>query len=143
VQALLAEIPNRPPSPVAYFAVHSSADGFGFSTSPKFGHVGEAFVAQFGDMAPTVGKTLSPVGFKVVRVDVATGVIHDFATNRGGTNGPASWLNRGGFERPIDARFDPSGSSLYVVDFGVLKMSDRGPLPRRQTGAVWRIARAR
>ena len=55
--------------------MHSSSNGFDFSRSKAFGFEGEAFIAQFGDMAPEVGKVWSPVGFKVVRVDVATGVI--------------------------------------------------------------------
>jgi hypothetical protein len=84
---LLAASPGVPPRPVAVFAVHSSSDGFDFSRAPAFGHVGQAFVAQFGDQAPLAGKVLGAVGFKVVRVDVATGVIEEFAANRGRMNG--------------------------------------------------------
>jgi hypothetical protein len=46
-----------------------------------------------------------------------------------------------GLERPIAVRFDPSGSSLYVVDFGVLRMDHEGSHPVRNTGVVWRIGR--
>jgi len=92
-------------------------------------------------MAPNVGKVMSPVGFKVVRVNVQTGVIEDFAENRGKTNGPASRLGTGGLERPVAARFDPAGTALYVVDFGVLTMG-RNPQPRTGTGVLWRITRA-
>src|SRR3546814_18149934 len=77
-------------------------------------------------MVPGVGKTLAPVGFKVVKVDVATGVVHDFAVNRGELQGPASWGNHGGLERPVAVRFDPAGTALYVVDFGVLTYDARG-----------------
>jgi hypothetical protein len=98
--------------------VHSSSNGFDFSRNPAFGFVGQAFVAQFGDQAPVTGKTLAPVGFKVVRVDVSSGIIKDFAVNKGGVNGPASRIGDGGLERPVAARFDPSGAALYVVDFG-------------------------
>jgi hypothetical protein len=58
---VLATPPNPPPTPVAVFGVHSSSNGFAFSRNPAFGHVGQAFVAQFGDMAPDVGKLLHPV----------------------------------------------------------------------------------
>ncbi len=139
---LLAEHPNMPPRPAAVLGVHSSSNGFDFSRSASFGHVGEAFVAQFGDMAPDVGKVLSPVGFKVVRVDVESGVTRDFAVNRGDTNGPASRIGGGGLERPLAARFDPAGAALYVVDFGVMTMGERGPEPRSGTGVLWRITRA-
>lgn len=47
--------PGKPPLPVAVFGVHSSSNGFDFSRSPSFGHVGQAFVAQWGDEAPTTG----------------------------------------------------------------------------------------
>jgi glucose/arabinose dehydrogenase len=139
---LLAEHPNKPPKPAAFFGVHGSADGFDFSTSAEFGYVGQAFVALFGDQSPAVGKTLEPVGFKVVRVDVSNGVIADFAVNRAEQLGPASKIGSGGLERPLDARFDPSGRSLYVVDFGVLKMDDKKSRPEAGTGVLWRISRA-
>jgi glucose/arabinose dehydrogenase len=141
-QPLLASAPGTPPSPAATFGVHASADGFDFSRSAAFGWPGQAFVAEFGDQAPAVGKVLAPVGFKVVRVDPASGVVADFAVNRGATNGPASRLASGGLERPIAARFDPSGTALYVVDFGVLTMSGHTSAPRPGTGVLWRIRRA-
>ena len=140
---LLAEHPNPPQTPAAYFGVHSSASGLDFSRSEGFGFTGEAFVAQFGDMAPAVGKVLAPVGFKVVRVDTTDGVIQDFASNRGNENGPASKLKRGGLERPVACRFDPSGTALYVVDFGVLTVDEQGKSqPKPGTGVLWRITRA-
>ena len=142
-QFLLSNHPNVPPKPVAKLGVHSSSDGLDFSRSDAFGHVGEAFIAQFGDMAPAAGKVLRPVGFKVVRVDVKTGVVEDFAVNRGSTNGPASRLRSGGLERPVAVRFDSTGQSLYVVDFGVMLLGARGPSPQQGTGVVWRITRAR
>lgn len=75
-----------------------------------------------------------------MRVDPASGVITPFAANRDG-EGPASHLGGGGLERPISVRFDPQGEALYVVDFGVLLMSERGSDPRPGTGALWRIVR--
>lgn len=141
IPRLLAQVPNRPPRPIAEFGVHSSSNGFDFSRSPAFGHVGQAFVAQFGDMAPNTGKVFDPVGFKVVRVDVATGVIETFAANKGRTNGPASFHRAGGLERPVHARFDRAGDALYVVDFGVLTMEEGKPTHREETGVLWKITR--
>jgi glucose/arabinose dehydrogenase len=129
---------NGPPAPVAILPVHASADGLDFSRSEGFGYLDHAFVAEFGDMAPSVGKVLEPVGFKVVRVDMGRGVAEDFAVNRKGL-GPASRLGTGGLERPVSLRFGPDGKSLYVVDFGVMTVSDKGPQAQRRTGAVWRI----
>jgi len=138
---LLASHPNQPPSPAAIFGVHSSADGFDFSRNPAFGFVGQPFVALFGDEAPAAGKVLHPVGAKVVRVDLSTGVVQEFAVNRGSVNAPASKLKRGGLERPVAARFNPEGDALYVVDFGVVNHPKKAAQPHPQTGVIWRITR--
>jgi glucose/arabinose dehydrogenase len=138
---LLARHPGTPPRPAALLGVHSSSNGFDFSRSDAFGHAGQAFIAQFGDQAPETGKVLGAVGFKVVRVDPRTGVVHDFAVNRGRNNGPASKIGGGGLERPVAARFDPAGDALYVVDFGVLLQQGKGTVPQPGTGVLWRITR--
>jgi len=138
---LLARHPGRPPRPVAKFGVHASADGFDFCRERGFGHVGDAFVAEFGDMAPLTGKVEAPVGFRVVRVEPEGGIIHPFAVNRGREDAPASKVGTGGLERPIAARFDPSGEALYVVDFGVMTTDSRGVHAVENTGVLWRITR--
>lgn len=140
-QRLLAQHPNTPPRPVAILGVHASSNGFDFSRSSAFGHVGEAFIAEFGDESPTTGKVMHPVGFRVVRVSPKDGRIEDFAVNRGPENGPASKVGGGGLERPVAARFDPSGQALYVVDFGVMLQSKQGAHPQPGTGVIWRITR--
>jgi hypothetical protein len=138
-QFLLATHPEKPPIPVARFGVHSSADGFDFSRGGAFGYSGEAFVALFGDEAPAVGKVLNPVGAKVARVNVQNGVIDDFAVNKGRKNGPASRIGGGGLERPVAARFNAAGDSLFVVDFGVMLHDKKGAHPQPGTGVLWRI----
>jgi hypothetical protein len=89
-----------------------------------------------------VGKVMAPVGFRVDRVDPNTGVIEAFAANVGKENGPASNLGTAGLERPIAARFDNTGSALYVVDFGIVTMDGKTPRPLERTGVLWRITRA-
>lgn len=141
VKSILKQYPNEPPKPVAIFGVHSSSNGIDFSRSNDFGYQGQAFVAEFGDMSPKTGKVEYPVGFKIVRVDVNTGVIYDFAVNNGKRNGPATWLGKGGLERPVSVKFDPIGKELYVVDFGIVKMTNQGPQPQTGTGVIWRITK--
>ena len=51
-------------------------------------------------------------------------------------------LEGGGLERPIAVRFSPDGTSLYVVDFGVMTVGERGPQPKPETGVLWRITRS-
>lgn len=136
---LLAEHPNKPPKPKAKLGVHSSSNGLAFAKG-EFAETKYAFVAQFGDMAPAVGKVISPVGYKVVKVNTETGVVEDFAANKGKRNGPASWLKNGGLERPVSVQFSPDGA-LYVVDFGILTMSEKGPNPHQKTGVIWKITK--
>jgi glucose/arabinose dehydrogenase len=142
VDKLLAVDPNPPPTPAATFAVHASACGLDISRSADFGFVDDAFVAEFGDMAPAVGKVLAPVGYQVVRVDRSTGEISVFAANRGTRISPASRRGGGGLERPIAVKFNAKGDELYVVDFGVMTMTADGhPTPYPQTGVLWRITK--
>jgi hypothetical protein len=93
--------------------------------------------AEFGDMSPTVGKVMAPVGFNVVRVNTSSGDIELFAVNkpRGDKTGPASFVGSGGLERPVACRFSRDGDALYIVDFGQVRMTTAGP----QAGAEhWR-----
>jgi glucose/arabinose dehydrogenase len=138
---LLARRPGDPPKPVAEFGAHASADGMDFSRDSSFGHVGEAFVAEFGDLAPVTGTVQNPVGFRVVRVETAGGIIHPFAVNKGRLDAPASKIDGGGLERPIAAKFDPSGKALYVVDYGVMLADQNGIHPAENTGVLWKITR--
>ena len=140
-QPLLAQHPNKPPKPAATLGVHSSSNGLDFSRSSSFGYQGEAFIAQFGDMAPDVGKVLAPVGYKVVRVNVETGVVTDFVANKGKKTAPASKLKSGGLERPVSVKFSPDGQSLYIVDFGVMEMTKEGPNPKHKTGVIWKVSK--
>jgi glucose/arabinose dehydrogenase len=137
---LLANHPNVPPEPVARLGVRSSSDGFDFSCNECFGYCGEAFVAVFGDIVHCGnGKVRRPVGCRVVRVNVCNGVINDFAVNQGKEAGPGSKEGNCGLERPVDCRFNNDGSTLYIVDFGVMNVTDKGPVPHPHTGVLWRV----
>jgi glucose/arabinose dehydrogenase len=138
---VIAEHPGKPPRPIANLPVHASANGFDIARGEGFGYRGQAFVALFGDMAPAVGKVMAPVGFKVVSVDLATGIYRDFARNHGDASGPASKLGTNGLERPVAVRFAPRGDVLYVVDFGVVRMTKKGASPEPKTGTLWRITK--
>ena len=138
---LLRDHPNPAPKPVAQLGVHSSADGLDVSRSAEFGHVGNVFLAEFGDMSPGVGKVVAPVGFRVVRVDPGNGVTEEFFLNRGTKLGPATFLRSRGIERPVAVRFDRSGTKLVVADFGWMPMTAEGPQPRPGTGVIWAVAR--
>lgn len=139
-QLLLEEYPNSPPHPVAELGVHSSSNGMDIPAGNVFGFEGEVFIAQFGDMAPNVGKVMRPVGFKVVRVNPQNGVVENFAINKGRGNGPATYLKTKGLERPVSVHFSENGDTLYIVDFGILTVSEKeGAKPRERTGVIWKV----
>ena len=141
-EPVLAEHPDPdPPKPLVTFPPHAAPNGFDFCRDSAFGFEGDAFVALFGDVAPVTARPATPVGFKVVRVDMSARTVVDFAVNK--INGPASKLPHSGFERPSHCQFGPDGA-LYVVDWGQIDIAPeaggiRAPLG---SGALWRIRRA-
>jgi len=141
-EPVLAEFPESdPPMPIVSFPPHAAANGLAISPGGAFGFVGQAFVALFGDLAPiTTPRLATPVGFKVVRVDLEERSILDFAVNR--IQGPASKLPHDGFERPSHCTFGPDGS-LYVTDFGEIDIAPERAGIRVQagSGSLWRIRR--
>jgi glucose/arabinose dehydrogenase len=141
-EPVLAEFPEpQPPFPIVSFEPHAAANGLAVCADERFGFVGQAFVALFGDLAPiTTPRLVHPVGFKVVRVDLDRRKIVDFAVNR--IAGPASKLPHEGFERPSHCAFGPDGA-LYVTDFGEVDIAPEHAGIRVQAGSgtLWRIRR--
>lgn len=141
-EPVLAEFPDpHPPPPVVSFAPHAAANGIGIAPDGAFGFAGQAFIALFGDLAPiTTPRLATPVGFKVVRVDLERREIVDFAVNR--IQGPASKLPHDGFERPSHVAFGPDGA-MYVTDFGEIDIAPERAGIRVQagSGSLWRIRR--
>jgi glucose/arabinose dehydrogenase len=133
---LLAVHPMRPTKPFANFIPHSAIMGFDFDYNKDFDGSGDAFIAEFGSMAPrtTGGKPLDDVGHKVSRINMSTGQIKPFAVNKSGY--AASHTGGGGLERPIDVIFDKKGI-MYVVDFGMTSSGENGFVPG--TGVIWTI----
>ncbi len=112
-----------------------------FSRSDTFGHRGELFACEFGTFAPLNSPRTEDLdhGFKVIRVDVKQGAAQTFMRNR--APGPASSLGAGGLERPVDCKFHPDGRSLYVLDFGVIRVHKGYLTAYAHTGVLWRITR--
>lgn len=112
---------------------HSSANKFDFSTSERFGHVGDLFVAETGSFVPITG-ALEFRGYKVVRVDRATGESTDFVVNDGDT--VEELFEPEGFNKPIDVKF--ADDVMFIVDFGVFEPGLE--LAKPGTGKVWLVA---
>jgi glucose/arabinose dehydrogenase len=139
-------IDNPPPlaGPPAYLAKpHSCMTKMDFCRSDTFGHRGELFVAQWGTLAPLNSPREEDLdhGFCILRVDVKTGSGVPFLHNR--HKGPATVHGSGGIERPVDCKFHPDGRSLYVLDFGAVKVTDSYMMAFAHTGVLWRVTRRR
>ncbi|MDQ3460873.1 MAG: sugar dehydrogenase [Deinococcota bacterium] len=105
---------------------------------------GHLFVAEWGDLAPPTNPLREePVGYRVVRIDPATGELTPFVSNQ--LPGPASEQDPfgEGMERPFDVKFGPDGA-MYIVDYGVVEIDMELEPPYDYiagTGAVWRVSR--
>lgn len=107
-------------------------------------HYGKVIVALSGDRAPfaTSGrKLLSPVGFKVVSVDVDSHQVQDFVYNVRRLPTSLSRRHPDALERPFDAKFAPDGS-LYILDLGQLKPQGAKMLPIGRSGKILRMVPA-
>ena len=130
---------QHPPlaKPFLTFDSHAGVCGLAFSPGGSFGYEGDLFVAMFGTFAPvTTGVNVRPAGFRIVRVDMKTREVHDFATND--LPGPAYINQQDGFNRLVDVAFAPD-TSLYILDWGASTLTERGLELVPATGMVWRI----
>lgn len=133
---LLAEHPPLAGQPLARLAPHSGTCKFATAPGGRFGYGGQLFMAQVGDFSPMSQALTEHRGFRVVRLNLATGQAADFYVNHrpnAGGSGP---------ERPVAVKFAPDGECLYVLDFGVLRTYPMTMSPKAGTGALWRIIRA-
>ncbi len=129
------------------------------SNSTSFGFKGNAFITEFGTMAPLIhpfaqltqpmpGIQPSIVGQKVVRLDPNTGNHSDFLSLKS--------IDKS--FRPVGVKFDLKGDALYVVSIGKTEIRTNVPVnnqtssglypfasvpampwPYANTGVVWKI----
>jgi glucose/arabinose dehydrogenase len=126
---LLANHKELPPpeKPLLCFPPHTAAVKFDVvpdDASPWAGHL---FVALFGDEAPMTAPSGPRVGRSVVRIDPSDWSLHPVVQDR--------------LLRPIDVRFSPAESALYILDFGDFEMLDNGAVKAEaKSGKLWRCA---
>ena len=119
--------------PIAQFSVGASADGFDFSTDKAFGFVNDLFIAEWGALGFGT-QDLLPSGYRVARVHFLPNggtIITDFAINK--IPGPASASGLAGLEHPIDVKFSPDGTTMYILDFG--NFGEPG------SGVLWKVTK--
>jgi hypothetical protein len=76
---------------------------------------------------------------RVIAVDLTRGTSEIFMRNM--QLGPASAVGSNGLERPVDCKFHPDGTSLYVLDFGVSRVTRGYMWSFAHTGVLWRVKR--
>jgi sugar lactone lactonase YvrE len=138
----IIENPPQWAGPAAYLEKpHSCMCKMDFCTSDAFGFKGESFATEWGTLAPlnTPRKEALTHGFKVIRLNTKTGKAEDFFTNH--QPGPASYYGTGGLERPVSCKFHPDGKSLYVLDFGTVRVTTGYMLAFAHTGVIWKITK--
>jgi glucose/arabinose dehydrogenase len=117
----------------AELGTHVSANKFDFAPR-SFGHEGDVFIAETGAFVPVSGASRF-AGYKVVRVDAATGTVHDFLGR--GTRAREHIFQPDALNKPIDVLFEDG--AMLVVDFGMfepgLGIEDAG------TGKIWRVTK--
>jgi glucose/arabinose dehydrogenase len=151
---------DHPPveNPVAAInGLGAMATQMDFDTSNGFGHKGQAFVGQFGTLAPishelpdggsssqqaaaAANATAATIGQKVVLFDPVTGNVTDFMTI---AHAPDPSF------RPVGIEFRADKAELYVVSIGTVEtrsaLPNGTPLPSSTpwaypyTGTVWKV----
>lgn len=138
---LLACHPGIPRRPFASFAPDSTIIGFEFNPYTSFGSVGDAYIAEFGNVTPrtyTAAALQYPaVGHKISKLDIKSGSVSTFAINRSGF--PTAITHEGGFGRPADIAFGPD-EAMYIADMGTSTRDNLNAiLPN--TGVIWKVTR--
>jgi glucose/arabinose dehydrogenase len=161
LQFLLQSHPPVDEKPLTLLEEGIAVTQVAVSNSTNFGFKGNAFIAEFGTMAPLIhpfaqitqpmpGIEPGIVGQKVVMLDPSTGNHSDFL----------SLKDIDKTFRPVGVKFDLKGDALYVVSIGktevrsnvpVSNLTSSGlypfatvhamPWPYANTGVVWKIIR--
>ncbi|MFL6494113.1 MAG: PQQ-dependent sugar dehydrogenase [Nitrososphaera sp.] len=161
LQFLLQSHPPVDEKPLTLLEEGVAATQVAVSNSTNFGFKGNAFIAEFGTMAPLIhpfaqitqpmpGIEPGIVGQKVVMLDPSTGNHSDFL----------SLKDIDKTFRPVGVKFDLKGDALYVVSIAktevrsnvpVSNLTSSGlypfatvhamPWPYANTGVVWKITR--
>ncbi|MDP9069846.1 MAG: sugar dehydrogenase, partial [Actinomycetota bacterium] len=139
----------KPPDPSLVLGLHdyqSSPTKLDVAPDSWGGFAGQLFVTEWGDLAPETNPLQDErPGYRVVRIDPATGQVEPFVFNA--QPGPASEQDAlgEGIERPFDVKFGPDGA-MYIVDYGVARVNqvrtEQGQVPYEfppETGAVWKV----
>jgi glucose/arabinose dehydrogenase len=128
---------DRPIQPIVKMDPHTAGQGFVFGRE-EFGiPENEILLAEFGTVVKYQHNKLP--GFRVSRVNLETGEVRDFISNKVGL--PASAADgTGGLERPLRLAYGPDGA-LYIVDWGVLEIEPPHATAFPKTAVIWKVVK--
>lgn len=109
-----------PERPLLHFPPHVAA--VKFDVAPGAGHL---VIALFGDEAPMTAPPGPHVGRSVAQIDLSDWSLRPLLAEP--------------LLRPIDVRFHPSHTALFILDFGDFEMSAAGVVATAQSGKLWRL----
>lgn len=139
---LLTYHPNIPPKPFAQFPPHSTIMGFDFNNTKDFGPKGDVYIAEYGSLGTaTMGRSepYEGIGHRVSRIDMNTGAVSTFISNKSGFSAAAN--REGGFGRLMEVTFGPEGA-MYILDTGIhnqYNINQNVP----NTGVIWRVTKTK
>jgi hypothetical protein len=122
VQFMLARTPQSAGG-LAVFGVQVRGNGRDFSHSQIVNSAEKAFNAEFGDVAAPANTTAA-AGLRVFRINITAQRVEGHVILPGSEG------------QLIDAKFNPQGHMLYVVNLGFVLQDDRGRHPSPRTGAL-------
>jgi glucose/arabinose dehydrogenase len=115
-----------PEKPLMEFEINSSAVKFSVVPASFRRWVGQLVVAFFGDERPLTAQPGPKAGRTVVRVDTSDWSIHP--------------IDMPMLFRPIDIKFDPSVSVMYVLDFGEFEITPEKQIKASTaSGSLWKL----
>ena len=100
------------------------------------------YIAEYGSLGPaTMGRSepYEGIGHRVSRIDMNTGVVSTFISNKSGFSALAN--REGGLGRLVDVTFGPEGA-MYILDIGINNQYNINQFVPN-TGLIWRVTKAR
>jgi glucose/arabinose dehydrogenase len=119
-----SELP-APERPLIELPVNSAAAKFDTLPLSHPLYPGQIILALFGDEKPMTAPDGYKVGRNISRVNPAGWSHHPL---------PDLELNR-----PIDVRYQAIDDTIWIVDFGVFEMRERGVEAKKGTGKIWKL----
>lgn len=114
-----------PEKPLISLPANTAATKFDMLPLSAPSYPGQIIITLFGDEKPMTAPPGFKAGRNISRID------------------PADWSHHPypdmGFNRPIDVKYNPADDCIWIVDFGIFEMSNKGVEAAKESGKIWKI----